>query len=346
MKKDALYLSLPIVKHGKNNIDNNYIINRVSENFKGTPLEWQKIKIGISHIFKYCDTKTRFFGVEKGKKVIDYVIDAAREVCTTNGIPTYKVDLLIYGGIYRDYFEPATSMEIASKIGLKKVAAFDVLDACAGLMQAVHVAYSMMKSDHSINLALCCSADFPEEAINFDIQSFKELTTKSAGLTIGSGASAWLISRYPLKTGGAEIVDIKNTSIPKAYDICKVPVQGSKFESKGRKIFDLGVNHIPNEIKNILARVSWSIEDISYFITHQPSRKIIQEICDILAIPYDKSPVIHHLYGNTVNSSIPMTMDYIKNNSNLKTGDKLIFNAAGAGFSMVTAAATWAGNEE
>ncbi|MBN2758317.1 MAG: hypothetical protein JXR51_14180 [Bacteroidales bacterium] len=203
-----------------------------------------------------------------------------------------------------------------------------------------------MQSNESINYALCCTTDFAEEAINYDIQHFNDLATKSAGLTLGSGASAWLLSRKPIGIGRARLIDIKNTSIPSSYSICKVPVKQKKFHSQGKEIFDLGIKYVPEEIKEITNRVNWKISDINYFISHQPSKKVINDICDILGIQYEKAPVIHHLYGNTINSSIPMAMDYILNNIGLKDGDKLLFNAAAAGFSMITAAAIWEANNE
>lgn len=344
MYQFPVYISAPAVVLANTALSNNDIIEKVYKNFRGKKEEWQKIKTGISFVFRYCGSQTRFFGLEDGRTPIDYVVDTAKEVCKKNNVSLKNIDLLIYGGIYRSYFEPATSMEIAEKLGLTKLVAFDVLNACAGMMQAVQVAASMMLSDERINTALCCTTDFPEEAIDFDIQDFSELDTKVSGLTLGSASSAWLISRTPVGIGGAKLLSISNTSLPSSYSICKVPVSQKKFYSLGKEIFDLGIKYVPTEIKNVVDRLKWSVSDIDYFISHQPSKKVIYDICDMLNIPHSKAPVIHHLFGNTVNSSIPMTMDYLINNYGLKNGDKLMFNAAAAGFSMVTAAAVWEEN--
>lgn len=346
MGKKPIYISAPAIKHGNNVLNNKDIVNKVYNNFKGSKAEWRKIKTGISFVHRYCDSQERFYGLEDDKTPVDYAVDVARNVCENNGIKPDQVNLIIYGGIYRTYFEPATSMEIAAKLGIQRASAFDILDACAGLMQSIQVASAMMQSDESIDVALCCTTDFPEEVINYDIQKFDELATKSAGLTLGSGASAWILSRKPLGIGGARLVDIKNTSIPGSYSICNVPVQQKKFHSHGKELFDLGIKYVPDEINNLVKRLNWSLNDIDLFISHQPSKKVVHDICDILSISYDKAPIIHHLYGNTVNSSIPMAMDYIIKNIGLKDGYKLVFNAAAAGFSMVTAAAIWEENHE
>ena len=135
-----IYLSAPSVKHAYKAYSNKELVEKVYKNFKGSKAEWKKIKTGISFVYRYCDSNERFYGLEEGKKPVDYAVDVAKSVCEINGISTDKIDLLIYGGIYRTYFEPATSMEIAAKLGLEKVSAFDVLDACAGLMQSIQVA--------------------------------------------------------------------------------------------------------------------------------------------------------------------------------------------------------------
>jgi 3-oxoacyl-[acyl-carrier-protein] synthase-3 len=250
-----VYLSAPAIKIANLSITNDQIIEKVMQNFKGSNEEWKRIKVGISYIFKYCDTHIRYLGMEGEKRPIDYAVDVCRELCFLNEINPSQIDLLIYGGIYREYFEPATAMDIASGLGIKRISAFDVTDACAGLLQSLLVAASIMQTDTRIKYALCCTTDFPDEAINYDIQSFADLSVKSAGLTLGGGASAWLVSREALKNGGARLLEIQNTSIPESFSICKVPVGQRKFHSLSKEIFELGLENVPDEINNILTYI-------------------------------------------------------------------------------------------
>jgi 3-oxoacyl-[acyl-carrier-protein] synthase-3 len=341
MKINNLYLSRPEVLFGKKDYSNDDIISRVKTNFKGKGLEFRKIKSGISAVFRYCDTRVRYLGTEKGLRPIDYAIKASKDIIQKNNIDLQDVGLVIYGGIFREYFEPATAMEVASGLGIKKAHVFDVTNACAGLLQSVNVAASLMMSDPSIKTALCCTTDFPDVAINYDIQSFDELSVKAAGLTLGSGAAAWLLTREPLKGGSAKLMEIQNTSVPEAFSLCKVPVGDRKFTSQSKEIFDLGLEHVPGEIINITQKLNWSIDEIDYFISHQPSKKIIYQICDKLNIDHKKAPITHHLYGNTVNVSVPMTLDHILKENKLSNGSKLIMSSAAAGFTMLTIGAEW-----
>ena len=341
MQVKDIYLSAPNIQIADQSVSNDEILSRVEQNFKGDKSEFRKIRSGISFVFKYCGTNVRYLGTEKNLKPLDYAIKASENVCKLNDVNPENIDLLIYGGIFRDYFEPATAMEIASRLNIDKVHAFDVTNACAGLLQSVNVAASLMMADPSINTALCCTTDFPDIAINYDIQSFDELAKKAAGLTLGSGAAAWLLTRKPVKEGSAKLLEIQNTSIPRAFELCQVPVTDRKFTSQSKEVFDLGLQYVPDEIRNITNKINWNIDEIDYFISHQPSRKIIYQICDILKIDHKKAPITHHLYGNTVNVSVPMTLDYLLKQNKLKSGNKIIMSSAAAGFTMLTFAAEW-----
>lgn len=339
--ENNIYLSIPTVKFAENKVSNDDIIERVKANFKGSKIELKKIITGIKYVFNYCDSDNRFLGVAEGKTPIDYVVEASIECCNKNDVKIKDVDALIYGGIYRDYFEPATAMEVANKVGLKKVYAFDVTSACSGMMQSVIVASALMKSDSSINKVICCTTDFPDIAIDFDINSFSELAEKAAGLTLGSAASAWILSRETFERGCLKLVDGINTSFTETYDICQVPITSRKFSSLSKQIFDLGIKHIPDEIHKISERTGWKLDEINHFISHQPGKKIIEKVCDILNIDIAKAPIIHNLYGNTVNTTLPMSLEYLHKNNKLKNGDKIIMNTAAAGFTMVTIAGEW-----
>ena len=341
MRIKDIYLSAPQISLPKQKFDNKEIIGRVQDNFKGSKLEFKKIKSGISFVFRYCDTDLRYLGTETGKKPLDYAVEASRIVCEKNNIDPSSLDLVIYGGIFREYFEPSTAMEIASRLNIDKAHVFDVTTACAGMLQAVNTAASFMMADPSINTALCCTTDFPAEAIDYNIQSFEELSVKAAGLTLGSAASAWILTRKPLVGGSVKLIEIQNTSVPKAYDLCQVSVKNRKFSSQSKEVFDLGLEYVPEEIKKVLKNINWSIDEIDYFISHQPSKKIIYQICDILKIDRKKAPVIHHLYGNTVNSSVPMVLDHILSRKELRNKNKILLSSAAAGFTMLTIAAEW-----
>ncbi len=346
MKVKNTYLSAPSTILGKQKIDNQMIINRVKQNFKGTDEEWRRIQTGIRYVFRACGTQTRYLGKAPNKTLADHAVMAAQDCLEKHQLAPHEIDVVIYGGIIREYLEPATAMEIAAKLGIERASIFDVTSACVGLLQAVYTAVSLLQSNEHLQTALCCAADFSTDNqssfsyLNYNIQSFEELSTKVAGLTIGNAASAWLISKKPLQQPCAELLYLQNTSLPATYTACQLPINGT-FVSDNKEVFDLGLAHVPNEIERLLKTLNWKISDVAYFLSHQPSKKIIHQLCDLIGIAREKAPITHHLYGNTATSTVPLTMDYLIKNYELLNGDKLVLSSAGGGFSMMSLAGEW-----
>ncbi|PLX03192.1 MAG: hypothetical protein C0594_10750 [Marinilabiliales bacterium] len=343
MFEKPVIISKPSVVFAENKISNQEILDKVSDNFEGKDTELKKVLQGIKMVFRYCDSNTRYLGTAPDKKPVDYIVEAVHKNLEENKLKPSDIDTVIYAGIYREYFEPAVAMEVAGKTGIKKAHAFDVTSACAGMLQSVFVAGSLMQTDPSINNVLCCALDFPDICIDYNIQNFEELATKSAGLTLGSGAAAWVLSRDILNEAGAKLKAAVNFSLPESYDICQTPVNG-KFISHNKELFELGRTHVPGVIQDTVSKAGWDLKDVDHFISHQPGKKIIKEIYKKLNVSMKKAPVTHHLYGNTVNITIPMTLDYLLQNQGIAKGDKIIMTSVAAGFTTVSLAAEWVSN--
>mgnify|MGYP001066252687 CR=1 FL=1 len=65
-----------------------------------------------------------------------------------------KLDLLIYGGIAREYFEPATAMEIASKLGTGPIHAFDGQLTSAAVIMTASVLGAPVSTTHVVSSSL------------------------------------------------------------------------------------------------------------------------------------------------------------------------------------------------
>jgi 3-oxoacyl-[acyl-carrier-protein] synthase-3 len=256
-----------------------------------------------------------------------------------NGVSADEIDLLINGSIAREYFEPATAMEISADLGIEQVHAFDVTSACAGQLEAIHIACSYLNMHDHLNTALVCSAELTREFLCYEIQSIKELGCKLAGLTVGNAASAWLIRRESFSSGSIRLLAMRNFSLPQHWHLCQVPIKGS-FTSVAGELFKLNV-HVAPELERMLAKVEWSTEEVDHFVFHQPSEKMIRKILSDLGADPQKAVYCHHLYGNTSSTAVSLAMHQLLHDRELEAGQKLILSMAASGFTMVTAAGEW-----
>jgi 3-oxoacyl-[acyl-carrier-protein] synthase-3 len=335
----ACFLSGPTVVLPGQRIGNDEVLREVRRNYKGPTKDLPFIEGVVSRVLRQCGSQYRHIEPDPSVRVADYASRAAKACLDENGVSADEIDLLINGGIAREYFEPATAMEIAANLGIEKVHALDVTSACAGQLEAIHIACSYLNMYGHMNTALVCSAELTREFLCYEIQSIEELESKLAGLTIGNAASAWLIRREPFSSGCVRLLGMRNFSLPQYWHLCQAPINGT-FVANAGELFKLSV-HVAPELGRMLEQVGWSPEEVDHFVFHQPSDKMIQKVLLELGTDRDKAVYCHHLFGNTASTTVSLAMRQLLLENELEAGEKLILSTAASGFTMVTAAGEW-----
>jgi len=345
-----LHLSRPGVAFPEGVVTNADTIRRVRACFKGTEEQFATLAAAIEHVFGLCRTKQRFLETEEqaqaqgdaGKGVADYAVDAAKHCLEVNDVSLDEVDLVVSGGIARQYFEPATAMEIAAKLGLSRTHAFDVTAACVGHLEAVQTAAAYMNMHPHYRAALVCTSELSRHFLSYDIQTVRDLHMKTAGLTVGNAAACMMLRRSPFPRGGLRLTRLATTTVPGHWHLCKVPIDGTLFSSSV-ELMRLG-KLIPPWVKEQLALMNLRANDISYYVFHQPSETMVRKIIeDIGADPEAHGVYTHSLYGNTASASVGVTFDHLLKTKPLARGARIMLGSAAAGFSIVMVAGEWTG---
>lgn len=334
-----LYLSKPGVSFPETRVDNAEIIRRVRSQFAGSEEDWTTVESAILHVFGLCKTDQRFLDPNDDASVGEYAVAAARHCLEVNKASLDEVDLVICGGIARQYFEPATAMEVAAKLGLKQTHAFDVTAACVGHLEAIQTAAAYLNLHSTYRTALVCTAELSTHFLSYDIQSVKDLYQKSAGLTIGNAAACMLLRRDPWPLGGVRLRGIDTFTAPSHWHLCQVPINGT-FVSSSVELMRLG-KLIPPLLKRNIEAVGWKPEEVDYFVFHQPSDVIIRKILEDLGVDPARGVYTHPLYGNTASASVGVTFNHLLEERGVKAGDKIVLGSAAAGFSVVIATGEW-----
>jgi len=336
-----LHLSKPGVSFPAGRVDNAETIRRVRAQFKGTDEQFAPVKSAIEHLFGVCKTVERRLESDTKGRVADYAVAAARQCLETNRVALDEVDLVIFGGIARQYFEPATAMEVAAKLGLKKTHAFDVTAACVGHLEAIQAAAAYLNLHQGYRTALICTSELSRHYVTYDIQTVRDLRMKSAGLTVGNAAACVLLRSSPFPGGGARLLSINTTTAPDHWDLCQAPVDGTFFSSSV-ELMRLA-KLVPPWIKERLHAIGLQPSDIEHYIIHQPSEIIVRKILEEIGVDPGKGIYTHSLYGNTASASVGVTYHQLLRERTVRPGDKLFFGSAAAGFSMVMATGEWTG---
>lgn len=334
-----LYLSQPATVVPDTSLDNEEVLARVRESFRGPASEWVPVEQGIRYVFDRCNSKLRHLETNTTLSPGEFAAQAASACLQRNGVTAADVDLLIYGGIARDAFEPATAAEVAGRLGCQPLHVLDVTCACAGMIEALHVVAGYFALHDEIRTALVCAGEITRDRVSYDIQSLDDVAVEVAGLTLGNAAAAFLVTRDPLPGGGARITGLTHRTLSENWALCRAPVDGH-FESKSKELFALGV-HVPGEIRRLLNEAGWSAEDVDHYAFHQPSEASVERVLSELGARPQAGIFTHSLYGNTASTSWVLALDYRLNHGDVREGDKIVFASAAAGFTIVSAAGVW-----
>ncbi len=341
MSLPNLYFSRPAIVLPDTAVDNDKVLSRVRESFNGPPSDWDAIEQTIRYVFDRCNTKMRYLEEDDTLGPGEFASRAAIACLEQNGVAATDIDLLVYGGIARDAFEPATAAEVAGRIGAKPLHATDVTCACAGLIEALHVVAGYFAIHPEMQTALICAGELTRDRITYDMQSLQDVAVFAAGLTLGNAAAAFLVSRQPLAGGSARLEAIVHKTFCEHYDLCRTPVDGH-FMSKSKELFALSV-HVPPAMRGLLADIGWSPEEVDHYAFHQPSEAVLERVWMELGARPQACIHTHSLFGNTASTAWALALDYRLKSGTVEPGDKIVCASAAAGFTIVGAAAVWEG---
>jgi 3-oxoacyl-[acyl-carrier-protein] synthase III len=341
MTLPCLHLSRPAIVMPDAAVDNDAVLSRVRESFRGSTSEWGLIEQGIRYVFDRCNTKVRYVDTDPARSPGEFASRAATACLWQNGVEASEIDLLVYGGIARDVFEPATAAQIAGRLGAKPLHALDVTCACAGLIEALHVVAGYFALHDELQTALVCAGELIDERLSYDIQSVEDMALRVAGLTIGNAAAALLVTREPLPAGSARLLGFQHKTLSEHHALCTAPIDGY-FTSRSKELFALAV-HVAPEIRRLVEAAGWSTQDVDHYVFHQPSEAILQRVFAELGARPEACVHTHSLYGNTASTSWAVALDHRLKHGTVQGGDKLVFASAASGFTIVGAAAVWDG---
>ena len=84
-----------------------------------------------------------------------------------------------------------------------------------------------------------------------------------------------------------------------------------------------------------------SAQTIDWFVPHQANKRIIDASAEKLGISPSKVITTVHLHGNTSAASIPLALSLACADGRIKTGDLVMIEAMGGGFTWASALIRW-----
>ncbi len=296
----------------------------------------------------------------KLKKTMGYNAHRVFEspVCVSD-IATFGIEYLIKNGLFKkeeidalllvtetpDYIMPPTSNVIQGRIGLKEdIICLDINQGCAGFEIGLIQAF-MLLDQPEINKIVLVNAEMLSRKVSRRDRNSFPLIGDAVAISIiekregngqilcnvkMDGAGAFAIQ---IPAGGLRLPSSNLTKEEKRDDFGNWR-SDENLVMKGDEVFMFVQKKVPPLIKDILDFSGNNIEDIPYFMFHQPNKFMVQKLADKLKIPRDRMPAnIVENFGNSSSVTVPLNIAY--NLGERLCRDRLKLCVAGFGVGLV-----------
>ncbi len=290
--------------------------------------------------------KTRHYAKE-GTSPSELAVKAAWRALETANLSINDIDTLIFAATDFDILEPATANIVQAKMGISRINAFDVKNACNSVLQALNIANSLIVTGAAHRI-LIVSGEVGSYVVNRKIASKEELRTKLGGLTLGDAGSAIVIEP---SDGNLGFLDLNLMSLGEYWHLCHVPEQidwRHHPEGISRHRFYLDMPGLAELVRNYAIpyfneynyyrqqefQEGSCYDYLALVIGHQISKRFIEEVCQAAKIP--KSITTAEYFGNTGSTAIPLALYTAIEQGllNWGTGQEVMLFGAASGYGI------------
>ena len=121
----------------------------------------------------------------------------------------------------------------------------------------------------------------------------------------------------------------------------KVDSKETELYMNGPKILLFTLSHIPDLINKFLKKNKMSIDDIDLFFFHQASKTVLDALRAKMKIPENKFIYDLDKIGNTISSTIPISIKLALNENKIQKGSKILIIGFGVGYSSGIGLLKW-----
>jgi len=263
----------------------------------------------------------------------ELALNAARKAIEAAQIQTDQIDLVIVATITPDMVFPSTACILQHKLGLGKVACFDLEAACSGFLYSLDVADGMLASGR-YKCALVIGAE--------KMSSILDWEDRTTCVLFGDGAGAAIIMT---EGDGPNLVGFRSGADGSNPSLLHQPAGGSKqpasiasienrehfLKMNGKEIFKSAVRVMEKATRELLKANGLETQDVDHVIPHQANVRIVESMAQRLEIPLEKFFCNLDRHGNTSAASIPIAFDEACQRGLFRKGEIGVLVAFGAG---------------
>jgi 3-oxoacyl-[acyl-carrier-protein] synthase-3 len=273
----------------------------------------------------------------------DLAVNAARKAMEMAGVTAEELDFIVVGTITGDFPWPSTACLVQDKLGAKNAYAYDISAACSGFIYALDAATKQVETG-SVKKALVIGAETMTRIVDWEDRNTCVLFGDGAGAVIleasedesgilsthlHSDGSYWQLLYQPAfdRSGSSSGSALKD----------KIPY----LKMQGNEVFKVAVRSLSDVANEALEANNLKADDLDLFIPHQANMRILDATAKRIGLREDQVFINVERYANTSGATIPIALDEANRAGRIKSGDLLMFDAFGGGFTWGAILLRW-----
>lgn len=281
---------------------------------------------------------------------------AARKALQKANLNAGDLGMLLYCGVCRENFEPATACAVADGIGLRGGAfVYDLSNACLGVLNGmIEVANRIELGQIRAGLVVSCESarEINEIALARMLGGtggMDEFAPALATFTGGSGAVAVLLTdgSFP-NLRGHRLLGAVSEVAPEFHQLCRWGIKPNADGLHEQFMVTDSVAVLKNGValgqqtwKVFLDTMNWTPASVDKVICHQVGSGHQDAILKSIGVPREKDYTTFRFLGNMGTAALPVTAAIADERGVLKLGQRAAFLGIGSGLTCLMMGLEW-----
>ena len=287
--------------------------------------EWIRTRSGI--------IERRWAGPDETVQMMS--VAASRKALDRAGVEAAQIDTVIVSTVTHLYQTPAVATTIASELGAKGAAAFDISAACAGFCYATAMADSFIRSG-AAKYVLIIGVERLSDLTNKHDRSTAFLFADGAGAAVVGPSEVPGVGPVVWGSDGDQALLIHQTA---SWDRALSASEDSDgvalwptLRMEGNPVFKWAAYTMSKTAAEALDAAGVAPDDLDVFVPHQANMRITDAMFKALKLP-ERVVVGRDIayQGNTSAASIPLAIEALLESGEARSGQTCLIIGFGAG---------------
>jgi 3-oxoacyl-[acyl-carrier-protein] synthase III len=246
------------------------------------------------------------------------------------------IDTIIYCSVSREYLEPATAALIQDRLGIECANAFDISNACLGVLDGMCVANAMIAASQA-GKVLLVSAEIGSLYNHLGQKALRrgeKIKANLASLTLGDGAVAMLITAPGTAEGELVVRRGTRRTYGRESDHCKIWDKQTPMYSDPGRLFAAALERFPPLFFEVTEATGWSPDDIDVVVPHQASLPATRMGAESIGVPMERFAITLNEYGNMASVSLPLTLARVVEGRSRPAPRRIVLLGFGSGLGI------------